>query len=499
LLLFRLAPHVESYVGSDFSPAALEYVRANLTRLGERAATVELRPHGVAELSDYAPASFDVVVLNSVVQYLPSAEYLLRVLRQALELLRPGGTLVVGDVRNLRLLELFQTSVLVARTAPETTLPELRQRLTQQLLQENELAVDPAFFLALAGEQRLADVRLTLKHGDYDNELSHFRYDAFLRKGPAPACDAHVRRLDWAADELSPERVQALLAQGAAGEVLMLEGVPNARLHEFLQASQLLRGADDLRDLGELQQRLRALPPAPPAPGAWLALGERFACTVELDWRAADETGRFSVVLRPHGLGDAPLPLPPAPSADGADGSWARFTSDPLRGQLGRMLVPELRAHLQQRVPGYMLPAAFVFLDLLPRTPNGKIDRRALAVPAFSGQAGGAYVAPRHADEEQIAALWAAVLNVERVSVQDDFFELGGNSLHASQCLAALRQQHRIEMEIKALFEKPTLEAFAFEVLKQRLLQGRYEGDLEELVSQLSRQQVRELAQAVEF
>ncbi|MFY0568156.1 non-ribosomal peptide synthase/polyketide synthase [Archangium lansingense] len=120
----------------------------------------------------------------------------------------------------------------------------------------------------------------------------------------------------------------------------------------------------------------------------------------------------------------------------------------------------ELRSFLQERLPEYMVPSAFMALEKLPLTPNGKVDRRALPAPEATVSEAG-YVAPRTATEEQLAAIWAEVLSVPRVGAEDHFFELGGHSLMATQVVARLRSAFQVELPVRALFEAPTLSALA--------------------------------------
>ena len=122
----------------------------------------------------------------------------------------------------------------------------------------------------------------------------------------------------------------------------------------------------------------------------------------------------------------------------------------------------DLRAHLRERLPGFMIPSDVVVLDALPRTPSGKVDRLALPEPgaASSGPAHG-YVPPRNEAERELAALWAAVLGKARVGVEDDFFALGGHSLRAVEMLARVEARMGRRLPLAAVFEAPTVARLA--------------------------------------
>ncbi|MEU3529915.1 amino acid adenylation domain-containing protein, partial [Streptomyces sp. NPDC038707] len=118
----------------------------------------------------------------------------------------------------------------------------------------------------------------------------------------------------------------------------------------------------------------------------------------------------------------------------------------------------ELKRYVGERLPEYMVPAAIVPMDRLPLTPNGKLDRAALPDPEFTGEA---YRAPRTAAERTLAALFADVLGVERVGLDDSFFALGGHSLLATQLVSRIRSAFTTELRIRTVFESPTVAALA--------------------------------------
>lgn len=127
-----------------------------------------------------------------------------------------------------------------------------------------------------------------------------------------------------------------------------------------------------------------------------------------------------------------------------------------------RLYVSEVRRRLAQRLPEHMIPTAFVQLQSLPQTPNGKVDRLRLPAPdACRPQLEKPYVAPRTALEQHLAVVWSHLLGIERVGVQDDFFELGGSSLVANRLMARIRADHGQILPLALLFEARTIAALA--------------------------------------
>jgi amino acid adenylation domain-containing protein len=124
-----------------------------------------------------------------------------------------------------------------------------------------------------------------------------------------------------------------------------------------------------------------------------------------------------------------------------------------------------LRGHLAEWLPEYMLPGAIVVVGELPRTPSGKIDRLALPDPDLVVADDAEYVAPRTPLEEAVAAIWAQVLGMPRVGVEDDFFALGGHSLLATQVVAQVRSDFAVDLPLHSLFTYPTVTSLAAEIV----------------------------------
>ena len=179
LLLSQIAPHCEVFHGTDFSQAALDCLDEALSN--EQLKNVTLNCREAADFTGMEPQSFDLVILNSVIQYFPSVEYLQTVLEGAVKVLQPGGMLFVGDVRDLRYLEAFHANVQQTRAEATLATRELAQIVRTRIDQERELLVAPGYFEALCDRLGLGMPQLCLQRGSHRNELNQFRYDVLLR------------------------------------------------------------------------------------------------------------------------------------------------------------------------------------------------------------------------------------------------------------------------------------------------------------------------------
>jgi amino acid adenylation domain-containing protein len=149
----------------------------------------------------------------------------------------------------------------------------------------------------------------------------------------------------------------------------------------------------------------------------------------------------------------------------------------------GIVTLEELRRRTAEWVPEFMVPSAFVQLESFPRTPSGKVDRIALPAPEDVDAGGREYVPPRTPTEEAVAAIWADVLRLDRVGVEDDFFAIGGHSLLATQIVAQVRSDFSINLPLHALFSSPTVAALSQQIVE--MIGAGADAETKELLAQL--------------
>ena len=452
MILYRALPHVQHYTGMDISREALDAIRRELTDAEAAKVTLKLLPaHGLEGMPE---RSCDLVIINSVAQYFPDAEYFARVLTRASELVADAGRIFIGDVRDLGSLATFHTAVELAHAPAHLDGAALRARVDRRVAHETELVVGEGFFHALVRDvPRLRSVEVELKRGRARNELTCFRYDVVLHVGPktTPQVVSNIA-------PVRAETLDAIRAQLASDpESLYLADVPNARLTGVAAAERDLHAATPAT-AGSLRASMAAANERGVDPESVYTLDANYEA--HLRFAHSGDIARFDAVLRRKGLG-APERWPFEPPL-AYTGSPAAYANTPARANDDGTLSARLSAHLRESLPEYMIPATIIALDALPLTPNGKIDRQALLkVERTPTPASAPYAPPTGDLEQEISRIWQELLAIDRVGRHENIFDLGANSLLTMQANNRLAVVLGRKVPLVSMFRFPTVESLA--------------------------------------
>jgi len=415
-LLSRLAPTADCYWAADISKVAIDALEAR-----HPLPQVRLFHRPADDFSGIPDAHFDTVIINSVAQYFPDADYLLRVLQGAARVLTPGGRIFLGDVQSHALLATHHASALREHAPTGTTAGQLRAMVSQRLARETELSLDPAWFELMSGKiPGVSHVETQLRRGRLLNETTTCHYDVILHTGPAPATRPLPTANEWR--NLNPEQLEAMLMEGPAS--LHLTSIPDARLAAPLS---FRRALDSAADDAQLPEPVSAPANAVSAEDLF-AIAALTGYRAHIRWKDDGTAGQIEAVFLPRN--DKALPAWPAHGRVADPSSLANVPRS-AKSSDAPDLAPQLRSHLSAALPEYMVPAAFVVLDSFPLTPNGKVDRKALPAPSESESAAESRILtpPKNETESKLLEIWQQVLGKEAIGTGDDIFTLGGDSI----------------------------------------------------------------------
>ncbi|TDD01518.1 amino acid adenylation domain-containing protein [Nonomuraea deserti] len=459
MVLAEIAPACTRYVGSDVSSEAVGYVRDHLIGVDQvpGADVIELRC-APADQSIRPGDDVDTVILNSVVQYFPSADYLGRVLERAVAAIPDtGGHVFVGDVRHLGLLRTFHTAVAAHTAQPAARARDVVAEAFRRSQREGELCLAPAFFTDLmAALPRVTGVRVLLKRGPYRNELTAYRYDVIISVGrPAPP---YPDPRDWTAGGMTVSRLEEELRAGRGAAAFA--AVPNARLERDNRLLGLLGRTPPEAPFARLRSELDRAEDIGVDPDHLLELGDTYGCDVELSWAHDYGDGSYDVTItdRYASVQDAAPPARTPGRMPPRNVRGRARANVPTRYASAVRRVPLIEQWLAEQLPAWLRPSQLIVVDEMPLAPSGKVDtatlRHLVRVP---GEESAVISEPMSPVQERIARIWSELLAREVVRTDADFFELGGHSLLTFQLVARLREEFQVDVPVRAPFNASTV------------------------------------------
>jgi amino acid adenylation domain-containing protein/non-ribosomal peptide synthase protein (TIGR01720 family) len=458
LIYYPIADHIDRYIGTDFSRVSVEQILRRISKGERRYPDTEMKLCAAHEIILDEKEEIDLVILNSIVQYFPGAGYMTDVLAKAITLLKGKGRIVVGDVRDLRLLPSFKRRLQLDKLHDKTGVREFEWSVDQEVLKEEELCFSPAYFYHLQTRfPEITHVEIVWKQGDYINELSLYRYTVILHVG----IEKPVLQPDWQPWDGIADKSTIIDQFTNRIPTIALQDVPGHRVWRERMLDHALKNhlVNNVRDLSD-----------------YISEPDEVTHTVNNILREATAAGYSYRFL----LDEDPLKVNLLIERDPFDGfveqSYSNSisftdivkTNIPLFTDICESLQKNIKQQLLDRLPEYMVPADFVALQQLPLTGNGKVDRKFLAAwEDIQRKRLINYVAPTNETEEQLADIWQHLLGVDRVGIQDNFFELGGHSLLATRVVSAVRKELDVELTVKDFFIYPTIALLAVYLQQQ--------------------------------
>lgn len=439
MMLFGIAAHCSYYYAIDASRQAVRFINEHLGRLPN----VVCEHRDAHSLPSTMESTFDTVIVNSVVQYFPSIDYLVSFIGWATKVVGKGR-IYLGDVRNLALLDVFHADITHLRTGASTTGEQFAFQTAKMKSKEQEMIVDPKFFANLPSMFRcISHVDIALRDGRCSNEMSRYRYDVTIHINQVEYIISPTREIDWQDEDVDTGSIDLELTGHCYP--LRLNNIPNGRLRDAHERVGFI--VDSRVDSGlEWMQ-----------PYVFKDIAKEAGYESTLLPSRSGNIWTFDVGFWRSGtIPDFRLCQPGSMNDD-----LSTYTNDlrVTRSSSEVALDSLLRPWVAERLPAYMIPSVFVELSELPLTLNGKIDRKALptAVHAHKDHA----VKPTTRLECEILAVWLNILGLDGIDLDDNFFQIGGDSMRVVLLQVELEKRLSRPVSPAVLYEHFTIRALA--------------------------------------
>ncbi|RDK37603.1 acetyl-CoA synthetase-like protein [Aspergillus phoenicis ATCC 13157] len=477
MMLFNLVEGLRSYVGLEPSVTAVDFVQAAVPRVPGLEGKVRLQKGTADDISRLDRSNpVDVAIINSVAQYFPSPEYLLKVVED-LVCLQGAKRIFLGDLRSYALYEEFQVSkALYGGTQGVPTMADIRSQMAETVHLEEELLVDPAFFTSLPSRvsQLIEHVEILPKRMVATNELSCYRYAAVLYAKQQPSLGLRIHDVeesqwvDFSARKMNCESLLEYLQQQTIDTSLVaISNIPYSKINlERLIVDQLkdrlvdrVRGPGWLVPLRETAKKFPSL-----AAIDLIDLAEKTGFQVEISWaRQHSQRGGLDAIfhrIEPAQKGARVLFRFPTDHQGRAPG---QLSNNPLQLSSNRDMEKWVRKALQKSLPPYMVPRLVRVLERMPINSNGKIDRKALAsmvAGTVSQNTVSARVDARDDLERALLHQFTKALGQD-IGVLESLFDHGGHSLTAIKLVNGINEQLHTRARASDVFECPTVAGLA--------------------------------------
>ena len=473
-LLFRLIDKCVEYYGSDISAQSISLLTDSLHNLDISNDKVKLIERSADNFSGIEEQYYDTLVMNSVVQYFPDSDYFLRVVQGALKIVKTGGSIFIGDVRNLALQNVFNTSVELFSAPLDKTVSWLSGRVKKRDSLENELVIHPAFFIALKNEYtQISSVEILPKDGSYNNELSKFRYDVILHVGGNSIEKDSFYKIDMKKKSLNINELEILINELDMDDIC-IQKIPNRRIEKELYDYDELINSDKNKTLLDFKSNLMSDFDSPGLDVKdVLSLGESLGYYSRVEYDINSDSMEYIVFYsrNKNALFNTQKHINTK--------RWVEYTNEVKLKSSGTKIITEVKSYIADNLPEYMVPSLFEIIEDIPLTVSGKVDRKNLPEPSsIRSDLLDKYIKPSSDAEIRMSEIWQEVLGLDRIGVLDSFFDLGGHSLLATQIISRIDKEFNTKLSLRKIFEISTIRELCEFIQKTGKVSSMLDGEL---------------------
>jgi amino acid adenylation domain-containing protein len=461
-ILFELAPDIELYIATDYADTAIVNLNKQLRSESAKWRHVRANTAAADDFSAIAGTPVDLVLIHSVAQYFPNADYLISVIKESAKAISSnGGCIFVGDMQGKNSLTMFHAMDHLPRSSDQNTLEEFKNIVANRVRIEEEFVADPAFFYGLPELlPEITGVDIQLRKGQLLNETTNYHYDVWLYVNtPVNKLIPQVTT-DWK-DINTLTELEKLLSKNA-GKVIEIKKVLNSRTAKDHRLLTLLNESTPDTTITAIKQEVELVNDGMD-PNLFWQIAEQYNYNAHVRWTTDGTDGLFDAVFVPAELKNI---IPVFASMNLLSGHDLRdFTRAPeIKDHINipDEVIEQWKLDLNEELPSYMVPENFVALKNFPLTPNNKIDRKALPKPNPKRSVNSDEKQAVFTENEQIIKnIWSEILGLDNLKPEDDFFKLGGHSLLAVKVMVAIEKKTGKRLPLAILFNNSTIEKLA--------------------------------------
>ena len=452
LIYYKIAGHIQKYTGIDFSEVSTNQILNQISKDEKKYPPTELKVGFAHEVEIDPKEKVDTIILNSIVQYFPGEQYMTDILAKSISILKGKGKIIVGDVRDDRLLKSFKSRLFLGKSKESLGIQDFIWGAEQEVSREEELCFAPEYFYNLKLQHpEITHIDIQWKQGDYENELTLYRYTVTIYVG----IEKEMIEPNWQKWDKETGKENLLKRINAGEEFIPVKDVPNPRLRKevLLEKGLKEKSVKTVRDLSDYINK-----PSQESKDVYKIINSATANGYRCRFLLDEDPFKINLLLHKN-------------SIDGfikqdynynIDASKNYASNIPLLRDIYVLLKKEIQESLNEQLPEYMVPTELTALQSFPLSSNGKVDRNFLIKCEEKNQSSSInYHAPVTMIEQKLTAVWQELLGSDRIGVYDNFFEIGGHSLLAMRVVSAIRKEMDFEIAIRDLFLRPTISELA--------------------------------------
>lgn len=467
-ILKAIAQKCEYFVATDISEIAIiefqNYLQENIDKFP---------PHKLYTLpadsripEDYH--SFDTIIINTVIQYFPDVDYLLKVIENALDYLADGGRIYIGDVQCYSLLNNYHLNDQLLHIKPEETVKEFKALVRKRIANEPEFVIDPVFFYSLPKKfNQISNVIVKLRDGKSINETTLYHYDVFLIKQKKFFTNFILSERMYDKDLLTKlNELENDILKGHS-HLIKIKNIPNRRLSKSLLTEKYIETAPDDSYVKDLLSGLNFT--SIDETSFEEILQNSLSDKIKKEMILSPETDltHFDLILFDERYDLYSINLyPEIPLSTGLNHSF----NSPKSRFINELLISEIKHFTGNHLPDYMIPSLIIPIEELPLTPNNKIDKKSLTEKEITATISHTSNSkPENETQKTLLDIWESLLGITGIGIDDNFFEIGGHSILAAQMLVDFEKQTGKRIPLAEMFTAQTIRQLAGIVEKETI------------------------------